>query len=206
MNILVIDAQGGGIGRQVVSAIRKTFPQQHIVAVGTNSAATSAMLKAGADDAATGENAVVVCCRTADVIIGPVGIVIADALLGEITPRMAVAVGQSRAKRILIPVNHCDNHIAGTGDMSMAGLIESVVGTLRGLLSISWATPHHSQAASARDFSSRQGLKSAGILYVFQAFQTAELAEKIRRSAKTQLCGVALVFFTRFCYTEKRSG
>ena len=121
MNILVIDAQGGGIGRQVVSAIRKTFPQQHIVAVGTNSAATSAMLKAGADDAATGENAVVVCCRTADVIIGPVGIVIADALLGEITPRMAVAVGQSRAKRILIPVN-------------MAGLIESVVGTLRGLL------------------------------------------------------------------------
>ena len=127
MNILVIDAQGGGIGRQVVSAIRKTFPQQHIVAVGTNSAATSAMLKAG-------ENAVVVCCRTADVIIGPVGIVIADALLGEITPRMAVAVGQSRAKRILIPVNHCDNHIAGTGDMSMAGLIESVVGTLRGLL------------------------------------------------------------------------
>lgn len=134
MNILVIDAQGGGIGRQVVSAIRKTFPQQHIVAVGTNSAATSAMLKAGADDAATGENAVVVCCRTADVIIGPVGIVIADALLGEITPRMAVAVGQSRAKRILIPVNHCDNHIAGTGDISMAGLIESVVGTLRGLL------------------------------------------------------------------------
>lgn len=134
MNILVIDAQGGGIGRQVVTAVRKTFPQQHITAVGTNSAATSAMLKAGADDAATGENAVMVCCRTADVIIGPVGIVIADALLGEVTPKMAVAVGQSRAKRILIPVNHCDNYIAGVGDLSMTGLIESVVGTLRGLL------------------------------------------------------------------------
>ena len=130
MNILIIDAQGGGIGRQVVTAVRKAFPQQHITAVGT----TSAMLKAGADDAATGENAVTVCCRTADVIIGPVGIVIADALLGEITPKMAVAVGQSRAKRILIPVNHCDNYIAGVGDLSMAGLIESVVGTLRGLL------------------------------------------------------------------------
>ena len=134
MNILVIDAQGGGIGRQVVTAVRKAFPQHHNTAVGTNSAATSAMLKAGADDAATGENAVMVCCRTADVIIGPVGIVIADALLGEVTPKMAVAVGQSRAKRILIPVNHCDNYIAGVGDLSMTGLIESVVGTLRGLL------------------------------------------------------------------------
>ena len=134
MNILVIDAQGGGIGRQVVSAIRKTFPQQHIVAVGTNSAATSAMLKAGADDAATGENAVVVCCRTADVIIGPVGIVIADALLGEITPRMAVAVGQSRAKRILIPVNHCDNRIVGVPDLSVGKLVEGVLEEIRKVL------------------------------------------------------------------------
>ena len=134
MNILVMDAQGGGIGKQVVTAVRTRFPDVTITAVGTNAAATTAMLRAGADEGATGENAAVVCCRRADVIIGPVGIVIADALLGEITPRMAVAVGQSRAKRILIPVNHCDNHIAGTGDMSMAGLIESVVGTLRGLL------------------------------------------------------------------------
>ena len=134
MNILVIDAQGGGIGKQVVSAVRKAFPQQHITAVGANSAATSAMLKAGADDAATGENAVSVCCRMADVIIGPIGIVIADALLGEITPKMAVAIGQSHAKRILIPVNHCDNIIAGVSDLSMAGLIESVVDTLRGIL------------------------------------------------------------------------
>lgn len=127
MNILVIDAQGGGIGRQIITAIKKNFPRQDVTAVGTNSAAASAMLKAGADRAATGENAVVVCCRNADLIIGPVGIVIADALLGEITPGMAVAVGQSRAKRILVPVNHCDNYIVGVPDLTMARLIDGVV-------------------------------------------------------------------------------
>lgn len=100
MNILVMDAQGGGIGKQVVTAVRTRFPDVTITAVGTNAAATTAMLRAGADEGATGENAAVVCCRRADVIIGPVGIVIADALLGEVTPRMAVAVGQSAAKRL----------------------------------------------------------------------------------------------------------
>ncbi len=127
MNILVIDAQGGGIGKQIISALKKHYPEQHITAVGTNSLATSAMLKAGADAAATGENPVIVCSRRADVIIGPVGIVIADALLGEITAAMAAAVGQSPARRILIPVNHCDNFIVGVSDLSMTKLIEGVV-------------------------------------------------------------------------------
>ena len=127
MNILVIDAQGGGIGKQIVSALKKHYPEQYITAVGTNSLATSAMLKAGADAAATGENSVIVCSRRADVIIGPIGIVIADALLGEITAAMAAAVGQSPAKRILVPVNHCDNYIVGVTDLSMAKLIEGVV-------------------------------------------------------------------------------
>ena len=127
MNILVMDAQGGGIGKQVVTAVRTRFPDATITAVGTNAAATTAMLRAGADEGATGENAAVVCCRRADVIIGPVGIVIADALLGEVTPRMAVAVGQSAAKRILIPVNHCANFIAGVADMSVGRLVDSVV-------------------------------------------------------------------------------
>ena len=127
MNILVIDAQGGGIGKQIVSALKKRYPEQYITAVGTNSLATSAMLKAGADVAATGENPVIVCSRRADVIIGPVGIVIADALLGEITAAMAAAVGQSPAKRILVPVNHCDNYIVGVTDLSMAKRIEGVV-------------------------------------------------------------------------------
>ena len=127
MNRLVIDAQGGGIGKQIVSALKKRYPEQYITAVGTNSLATSSMLKAGADAAATGENPVIVCSRRADVIIGPVGIVIADALLGEITAAMAAAVGQSPAKRILVPVNHCDNYIVGVTDLSMAKLIEGVV-------------------------------------------------------------------------------
>ena len=127
MNILVMDAQGGGIGKQVVTAVRTRFPDVTITAVGTNAAATTAMLRAGADEGATGENAAVVCCRRADVIIGPVGIVIADALLGEVTPRMAVAVGQSAAKRILIPVNHCTNFIAGVADLSVGRLVDSVV-------------------------------------------------------------------------------
>lgn len=127
MNILVIDAQGGGIGKQIVSALKKRYPEQYITAVGTNSLAASSMLKAGADAAATGENPVIVCSRRADVIIGPVGIVIADALLGEITAAMAAAVGQSPAKRILVPVNHCDNYIVGVTDLSMTKLIEGMV-------------------------------------------------------------------------------
>lgn len=130
MNILVMDAQGGGIGKQVVTAVRTRFPDVTITAVGTNAAATTVMLRAGADEGATGENAAVVCCRRADVIIGPVGIVIADALLGEVTPRMAVAVGQSAAKRILIPVNHCTNFIAGVADLSVGRLVDSVVAEL----------------------------------------------------------------------------
>ena len=94
---------------------------------GANSIATSAMLKAGADAAATGENAVCVGCRKADVIAGPVGIVIADALLGEITPKMAAAIGPSDAKRVLVPVNHCDNIVVGVGDIPMAKLVQSAV-------------------------------------------------------------------------------
>ena len=127
MNILVIDAQGGGIGKQIVSALKKRYPEQYITAVGTNSLATSAMLKAGADVAATGEIPVIVCSRKADVIVGPVGIVIADALLGEITAAMATAVGRSQAKRILVPVNHCDNYIVGVTDLSMTKLVDGVV-------------------------------------------------------------------------------
>lgn len=130
MNILVIDGQGGGIGRQLVSAVKSAYPDCPVTAVGTNSAATAAMLKAGADAAATGENAVAVCARRADVILGPVAIVIADALLGEITPSMAAAVGQSPARRILIPVNHCDNIIAGVGDLSMGRLVQDVIAEL----------------------------------------------------------------------------
>lgn len=133
MNILIIDAQGGGVGRQLVLAIRARFPNADITAVGTNAAATSAMMKAGASRAATGENAVVVCSRRADVIVGAIGIVIADAMLGEITPRMAAAVAQSGAKRILLPVSHCDNIVAGVAGQTVARLVDAAVQELEKL-------------------------------------------------------------------------
>ena len=136
MRLLVVDAQGGGIGKQVVAAVKKQFPQIEITAVGTNSAATSVMLKAGADHAATGENAVVVGCRNADLIVGPIGIVIADSLYGEITPAMATAVGQSRARRILIPMNHCDNVIVGVDDLSIGRMLSSVLEKVREYMEI----------------------------------------------------------------------
>lgn len=130
MNILVIDAQGGGIGKQVVTAVKERFEVASVIAVGTNSVATTAMRKAGADFSATGENAVVVNSRKADVIIGPVGIVIADSLWGEITPKMATAIGQSDAVRILIPVNHCNNVVAGVKDLGITELVKDVVDKL----------------------------------------------------------------------------
>ncbi len=133
MRVLVIDAQGGGMGKQLVAAIRQGVPGAEITAVGTNSVATAAMRKAGADFSATGENAVVVACRRTDVIVGPVGVTIADALLGEITPAMAVAVGQSTAKRVLIPFNHCDNIVVGVSNLSIGALIQETVTILRDL-------------------------------------------------------------------------
>lgn len=130
MKILVIDAQGGGVGKQLITAMKQSMQDIVITAVGTNSVATSAMLKAGADFVATGENAVVVACRKTDVIVGPVGIVIADALLGEITPRMAVAVAQSDAKRILLPFNHCNNIIAGVSEFQVGKLVQAAIAEL----------------------------------------------------------------------------
>ena len=129
-NILVIDAQGGGVGRLLVSAIRQELPDVSLTAVGGNSAATAAMLKAGADQGATGENAVEVACRRADMIVGPIGIVIADSMLGEITPKMAAAVARSGAKRILIPFDHCDNIVVGVRDAGMKALVQEAVSVL----------------------------------------------------------------------------
>ena len=133
MNILIIDAQGGGIGKQVILAVKQNMPDAVITAVGTNTTATSMMLKAGADYGATGENAVIVGTRKADVIIGPIGIIVADSMFGEITPAMATAIGQSDAKRILIPVNHCDYIVVGVRNLSIKEMIEEVLTELRKL-------------------------------------------------------------------------
>ncbi len=134
MNVLVIDGQGGRIGRQLVKEITERFEGVSLTAVGTNSIATGSMLKGGAQNAATGENAVIVAASRADVIIGPIGIVIADALLGEVTAEMAAAVGRSRATRILIPINKCDSVVAGVGDKSTAELIDDALGRLAGII------------------------------------------------------------------------
>ena len=134
MNILVIDGQGGQLGGQIVKALKANFSGINVTAVGTNTVATATMLKMGADKAATGENPVVVACRKADVIIGPIGIVIADSLLGEITPQMAVAVGQANAIRILLPLNKCDNLVAGITQVSTAAILEDVIEKVKKVL------------------------------------------------------------------------
>ena len=127
MNIMVIDGQGGRMGKSIVEQMKRNFPEDEILAIGTNSIATAAMLKAGADAGATGENPAIVGCRTADLIIGPLGIVIADSLLGEITPAMAAAIGQSRAKKILLPVNRCQHYVVGCRDLPLGELVRMAV-------------------------------------------------------------------------------
>lgn len=129
--VLVIDGQGGMLGKQLVSEVRKLIPEAEITAVGTNSAATSVMLKVGADRGATGENSVIVCSRSADIIVGPVGIVIADSLLGEITAEMAAAVGRSTAYKILLPVNKCNNIIIGAEGKTTSQLIAEAIDKIR---------------------------------------------------------------------------
>lgn len=134
MKILVIDGQGGNIGRQLAKMITDSFPDQELITIGTNSLATSNMLKSGATKAATGENAVIVNSRDADVIIGPLGIVLADALLGEVTPRMAESIGSSSAKKILIPMSKCETLIAGVRFQSMTDLLEDAIAKLSGII------------------------------------------------------------------------
>ncbi|MBQ9921095.1 MAG: DUF3842 family protein [Clostridia bacterium] len=127
MKLLITDGQGGKMGRQIAELCVAKFPKAQIVVVGTNTIATSEMLKSGVKLGATGENAVVVNCRDADVIIGPIGIVIADSMLGEITPKMALAVAQSGAHKVLIPSAKCNNTVAGVGNLTMSELITDAV-------------------------------------------------------------------------------
>ena len=134
MKIVVIDGQSGRMGQLFIERVKVAGLPCEIVAVGTNAIATSAMLKAGAASGATGENPVLVACRTADIIAGPIGILAADSLMGEITPAMAVAVGQSRAKKLLLPVNQCNNLVAGVPAMSLNTLMDEAVELLRTLL------------------------------------------------------------------------
>ena len=133
MNILVIDGQGGQLGGQIIKLLKANFAELDIIAVGTNATATATMLKAGAKQAATGENSVIVACRKADVIMGPIGIVVADAMLGEVTPQMAAAVGQADAVRLLLPVNKCDNIIVGMPELSVTDILQDMLIKVRTL-------------------------------------------------------------------------
>lgn len=127
MKILVIDGQGGGVGKALVEALKKRMPDQPILALGANAMATAGMLKAGADQGATGESAILYNCRDADLILGPIGIVLAYSMLGEISPAIAQAVGESKAARILIPIGKCRTKIAGLGEITLSAAIESAV-------------------------------------------------------------------------------
>ena len=130
MKIVVIDGQGGALGRHLIAAIKSAArgTSAEIMALGTNSAATSAMISGGADRGATGENPIIVACADADIIVGPVGILCANAMLGEITPKIAIAVGASRAVKILVPVSKCNILIAGASDMSYGEYVKIAAG------------------------------------------------------------------------------
>lgn len=130
--IVIIDGQGGKIGSLLIERLKAEAVE--LCAVGTNSIATSAMIKAGASFGATGENPVIVNCRDADIIAGPIGIIAADSLAGEVTPAMAVAVGQSRAQKVLLPVNRCNNYIAGARDLPLSELIDAAINYIRTIL------------------------------------------------------------------------
>lgn len=134
MNVIIIDGQGGQLGSQLIKEITDQFPSVNLTAIGTNAVATAAMLKAGAKNAASGENPVIVACRKADVIIGPIGIVIADSLLGEVTEKMALAVSKADAVRILIPLNRCENLIAGVTNLNTKALISDAIAKLKGII------------------------------------------------------------------------
>lgn len=131
MKIIVIDGQGGRMGSLIIEKIKESGIREQLVAIGTNSLATSAMLKAGADSAATGENPVIVNSRNAQYIIGPVGIIAADSLMGEITPAMANAVSSSEAFKILLPLNRCNHYIAGIKNTGLSELVTDAVQKLK---------------------------------------------------------------------------
>ena len=134
MKLVIIDGQGGRLGSLLVEAIKKEALPVDPLVIGTNAIATAAMLKAGAAQGATGENPVLVACRDADVIVGAIGILSADSLLGEITPKMAVAVGQSKALKLLLPMGRCNNQVVGVKDATMSELVKETIERLKALL------------------------------------------------------------------------
>lgn len=131
MDIVVVDGQGGGIGKALVEQLKKEFPTEELIVIGTNAVATSNMLRAGADFGVTGENAIIYNCKRASIIVGPIGIVLTNGLMGEITNKMAEAIADSDAQKILIPVAKCSVKIAGVEDMPMGKYIEQAIAMIK---------------------------------------------------------------------------
>ena len=134
MKIVIVDGQGGKLGKLLVEQLKQACPQAELYAVGTNSIATATMLKAGADFGATGENPVVRAVMDADVVLGPMGIVVAHSILGEVTPKMAEAVGGCKAKKLLIPMNSCGVSVAGVQELPLSGYVAQLVEQVRAML------------------------------------------------------------------------
>ena len=134
MKIVIVDGQGGKLGKLLVEQLKLTCPQVQLYAIGTNSIATATMLKAGADFGATGENPVVRAVMDADAVLGPMGIVVAHAILGEVTPKMAEAVGGCRAKKLLIPMNSCGVSVAGVQELPLSSYVSQIVEQVRLML------------------------------------------------------------------------
>lgn len=135
MKIAVVDGQGGGIGKSIIEKLRKNFGNKiEIIALGTNAFATSQMLKAGADVGASGENAIIFNSSKVDVIIGTIGIITANSMLGEITPSMARAISESGAQKLLIPFSKCNIRIIGTPEKSPSSFIDDLINYLKGII------------------------------------------------------------------------
>ena len=128
MVIMVVDGQGGGIGKALIERLKTVVGAEHeLIAVGTNAMATMGMMKGGAKNIATGENAVIYNAKRADVIVGSIGIVSANAMLGELSPEMAAAIGESDAVKILIPLNRCGLRVAGVATDSLPAMMDDAV-------------------------------------------------------------------------------
>lgn len=131
MRIAVVDGQGGGIGRSIVEKLKAALSNVEIVALGTNSAATGQMLRAGADDGATGENAIVHNMKSVDVVVGVIAIINANSMMGELSPKMAQAIGESRAFKVLLPINRCNIHVVSVEEVSLSVHLDNAVKTIR---------------------------------------------------------------------------
>ena len=135
MLIMIVDGQGGGIGKSLIEKLKPVAgPENKIIALGTNSIATANMIKAGADNAATGENAIKYNAARADIIVGSIGIISANSMFGELTPDMAASISESPAAKVIIPVKRCGIFVVGVNIDSMPKMIDEAVNTVMDII------------------------------------------------------------------------